>query len=218
MAHKPADLTGTKRSHFVVTGFAGKDHRGIRMWSCLCDCGAVFQTRANRILSGEKQSCGCVGRARQSKLVSTHGMSKTPEFRAWESAKRRCRNKNDKDYHNYGGRGIEFSREWDSFESFFRDMGPRPGPGYSIDRIDVNGNYEPGNCRWATMKTQSNNRRDNILVPIDGKRVSLFAYFGQGRYQAYQRASYRIKQGWSVADAIFQPRLRNGEGWRASVA
>lgn len=207
MGRKALDLTGQRKEHFTIQEFAGRDHRGIRMWLCVCDCGNRFKERANRLSGGplDRQSCGCVQREGQKYRTRTHGMTGSPEFKSWDGAKRRCNNPNDKDFPNYGGRGIRFSEAWAKFEDFYRDMGPRPGPGYSLDRIDVNGDYEPGNCRWATAKLQSNNRRENVMVRVNGAEISLFAYYGSKRSASWQRASYRIRKGWSVADAIFQP-------------
>ncbi|MBV6304943.1 hypothetical protein KVP10_08585 [Candidimonas humi] len=183
----------------------GPNKRSQHIWRCVCDCGNEFRTRACRLTSGERTDCGCIGRKRKIAKISKHGMTGTPEFKSWEGAKRRCRNPHDKNYANYGGRGIKFSEKWNDFANFYRDMGAKPGADYSLDRIDTNGNYEPDNCRWATQRVQQNNRRNNVKVRVNGVELSLFVYFGRIRSSAWQRAAYRLKQGWSMADAIFQP-------------
>jgi hypothetical protein len=142
-----------------------------------CDCGNEKRIRADGIKTGVVQSCGCLGIERRSEssaiACTTHGFTKggrgnvkwTPEYRAWVGMKGRCFNEKYVKYSYWGGRGITVCDKWkDDFPAFLADMGGRPGPGYSIDRIDNNGNYEPGNCRWADAKTQRNNRRDSQKV------------------------------------------------------
>jgi hypothetical protein len=113
--------------------------------------------------SGDVRSCGCLQREIIARRNRTHGHSvrgaETPTYRSWKAMHTRCTNPNPSTWAHYGGRGIEICERWRSFESFLEDMGERP-EGTSIDRIDVDGNYEPGNCRWATPTEQRANRRD----------------------------------------------------------
>lgn len=135
---------------------------------CRCVCGKEKLIRKYEILNGKTKSCGCYN----SKRVVKHGMHNTKEYSSWTHMKERCNNPNHCAYANYGGRGISVCPEWDSFEQFFQDMGFAP-EGTSLDRIDTNGNYDRYNCRWATNKEQSNNRRDTRLIEHNGQLVPL---------------------------------------------
>jgi hypothetical protein len=136
----------------------------IRWWECKCDCGKVIQVPQSQV-SGKRavQSCGCVSAEKLSVISRKHGFARRvgrpPEYHVWASMKRRCRSPNDPEFHNYGGRGIAVCERWNSFAHFYLDMGSRPSSIHSIDRINNDGNYEPGNCRWATPKEQRANQR-----------------------------------------------------------
>lgn len=152
-----------------------------RLYEALCDCGTVCVKRHNNLQSGITNSCGCLQRERTGDAVRKHGQrrhdstgGKTKTYRTWLGIKARCSNPTNVDFHRYGARGINVCQAWDeSFEQFLADMGQHPGGDLSIDRIDVNGNYEPGNCRWATPKEQANNRRSAVRFEYQGRVMSV---------------------------------------------
>jgi hypothetical protein len=147
------DLTGKRFGRWTVRAYAGD-----RKWSCLCDCGARVIVDGNELRRGSSKSCGCRRRELAKARATKHGMSGTPEYNSWSAMMARCFNPRHPHYENYGGQGISVYEDWRSILGWFADMGTRP-PGCSLDRIDPNGNYEPGNCRWADRKQQRQNRR-----------------------------------------------------------
>ena len=153
-----ADLTGFVFSRFTVLSYAGKS-AGKSNWLCICVCGTQKVVRGSHLTGRKTRSCGCLELQLLSERSKTHGMSKTRPYRIWRDMINRCHYEPYPERHLYGGRGIEVCQRWrDSFESFIADMG-LPESHLSIDRIDSNGNYEPGNCRWSDAKTQASNRR-----------------------------------------------------------
>lgn len=156
--------------------------RGKLHWLCRCDCGVPLELSGLWIVSG-KASCGCIKRERlEARRAAAKAEGKPPQYwrryrayHTWYSMLDRCENPKCRGYPDYGGRGIKVCEAWHTFENFFRDMGERPD-GLSLDRIDNNGNYEPANCRWATMKMQARNRRNSIVILEDGARTPLCEY------------------------------------------
>jgi hypothetical protein len=175
---KRLDLTGQRFGRLVaLERYSERTEYGKSQWECKCDCGCILLVVTGALTTGNTKSCGCqrTDSSRQNGLNrKTHGMTGTAEYKAWQSLRERCFDPEHEQYHNYGGRGITVCERWqESFENFYEDMGARPGIGYSIDRKDNDGNYEPSNCRWATFQEQINNRRVSVLYDFEGERLTV---------------------------------------------
>jgi len=155
--------------------------------------------------SGHTKSCGCLSGETTAIRNTTHGLSKNPLYGLWIKVKDRCSNQNCEDYKYYGARGIKVCDRWlNSFPNFLADMGPRPSRSHSIDRINTNGNYEPGNCRWATPLQQNSNRRNSRLFEHGGKSLTLQQWSIEVGVRLGTIAS-RIDNGWSIEEALTIP-------------
>jgi len=180
---------GKKFNALTVLSVAPRT-RGKRMVVAQCDCGKVVTIRESKLRIQE--SCGC---------KRNHGHSAEPQYKVWKQMIQRCTNPNFRQFADYGGRGIAVCARWrQSYVNFLEDMGPRP-PGTTIDRINVDGDYEPGNCRWATRTEQALNTTRNVIVDVGGHRVPLkMAAEMTGLRYGTLRA--RLKRGWDPARAV----------------
>lgn len=153
--HTVTDLTGNVYGRLTVLGYSPSVKHQLSRWVVLCECGKKFTIYGMSLASNKTKSCGCL----QKEKAQKHGNSAHPLYKIWTSINYRCNNSNCKDYPNYGGRGIK--NLFESFEDFCASMGKRPC-GYTVERLDVNGHYGPGNCIWIPNSQQSQNRRCNI--------------------------------------------------------
>lgn len=213
------DLTGKRFGRLIVIGFSHRDQHKNKLWYCRCDCGNESIVRGGNLVSGGSTSCGCYRRERRTK----HGHSKrgkiSPEYHAWQAIFQRCTNPNDVQWYLYGERGISICEGWHEFKNFFADLRKRPNRSYSIDRIDNDGNYSCGhcpectknewvaNCRWATKKQQSRNRRNNHLIVYKGQTKTVAGWAEYSGLE-YRTLLSRIEFGWSIEDAIEKPLQR----------
>lgn len=204
------DLTGKRFGRLVVVTKSNlRTPSGGVKWVCECDCGSTFNALGQSIRKGHTLSCGCLHReavSRMGKANATHGLSNTPEFRSWYSMKTRCYNEKSHAYPDYGGRGIKVCERWlNSFELFLKDMGPRPSVGHSIERNDNNGDYEPGNCRWATRLEQSNNKRSNKKFNIDGELKTITQLAKERGILVSTLARRLSRDSLSIEEALSRP-------------
>lgn len=171
---------------------------------CLCDCGVVKLVSNSLLRSGKTESCGCMKlEALQKRVVHGYNRqnSRSSEYDAWNNMRARTGNPKSSHYKDYGGRGIKVCERWGSFENFISDMGDKPSSKHSLDRIDVNGDYTPENCRWATKKEQARNCRNSVHITCNGETKTL-AEWAEVTGVRRETISKRIKAGWPVEEAL----------------
>jgi hypothetical protein len=199
------DLTGQRFNYLTVIGRDSLTKKGQVIWKCRCDCGNITRGIGNQLRNGRKKSCGC---KTDRSFNKTHGMSKTRIYREWQSMKKRCNNKDNYDYKDYGGRGIKVCKEWnESFEAF-RDWAYANG--YSdkltIERINNDMGYAPDNCMWIPMEEQSKNRRLCKMITYNEKTQNLHRWcieLGKD-YKLVHNRMYQL--GWNFEKAISTPK------------
>lgn len=210
MAKNVPDITGQTFGRWLVVKQDGRGSHGEEQYLCRCSCGAERTLRRSSLTSGNSKSCGCFSRDAAISRGITHGRSNTRLYRIWAGIIQRCCNsRNRYEWEKYGGRGITVCEEWknsfEAFESWALSNGYSDS--LSIDRVDVNGNYEPMNCRWATIYEQSNNKRTSRFIEFNGetKTVREFA----DKYGLNYSCLYaRLRNGWSVERALLTPTMK----------
>lgn len=190
-----------KLNYLTAVAYAGSDGKK-SLWVVRCDCGKEFIMPATEFLKGRQKSCGCMRRKLIGDAQATHRLSTHPMYHVWRSMKERCLLPTAQAWKNYGGRGIKVCNRWlGSFENFWEDMSPSYRPGLSLDRIDVDGDYCPENCRWVTDKAQARNKRNTRLVDTPQGIMPLFEAVEKSGIGA-TTLCYRAKRG-VPADMLF---------------
>lgn len=202
---KLIDLSGQRFGRLVVLRRDGtKGNKAT--WRCLCDCGKEHVVLVSGLKNGHTQSCGCLkieSDAKGSRL--RHGESNSPEHKVWMGMLDRCKNQNSTFYAIYGGRGIAVCERWTTFENFLADMGPRPSLRHSIDRIDNDGDYEPGNCRWASAMQQANNTSKNVNITICERTMTMAQWCRETGIDPDLASQRILRDKWSPEDAVTTP-------------
>lgn len=193
------DLTNKRFGDLVAISYYKDFSKPGYVWICKCDCGKECKVRSSNLIQGHTKSCGC----KKSNYI--HGKTYSTEWYSYIGMIRRCYDKKCNRYNIYGNRGIVVCERWlDSFENFYADMGKKPSAKHSLDRIDVNGNYEQKNCRWADDITQSRNRRNVKIITINGLSMTIPEWAERQKISA-KRIRSRIYYGWSCEEAILTP-------------
>jgi hypothetical protein len=194
------DLAGKVIGRWTVLGNGPSWHHGKRRLICRCACGQERLIDKQNLMRGGTKSCGC---SRTGGVKRSAGARRL--YKVWIEMIRRCHSQNSKYYYNYGARGITVCQEWrDSLEAFYAHIGDRPTINHSIDRIDNNRGYEPGNVRWATRKVQNRNQRKNILITMDGE-TRVFADWAEHYGISWSTVKVRLKNGWETERAFKVP-------------
>ena len=197
---------GMKFGRLTVTSTLKKNAKNYLV--CSCDCGGTAITLLCRLKSGETKSCGCLRKEKAIDRLTKHGMSHTRLSRIWRGIKSRCTNKNHHYYKNYGGRGIKICDEWENDFSAFSEWAFDNGydDSLTIDRIDVNGDYTPENCRWTSNKIQCNNKRNNHIVTIEGVSHTISEWSDISGI-GYGTIKSRVERGWTGRNILIKPKI-----------
>jgi hypothetical protein len=207
------DLTGKRFGRILVLSGVPSVPGKNKKWVCVCDCGTEKTITGQSLRDGKTISCGCFHRemvARNAAINNrTHGRSRTYIYAVWRGMMVRCHKPTATSYPNYGARGIVVCERWHKFENFLADIGERPSSNHSLDRIDNDGNYEPGNCRWATQEEQLNNTRVNVKITYNGETLTAIQWarkLGMAPHTVYNRHS----KGWSPERIFTTPITPSG--------
>jgi hypothetical protein len=206
------NIAGQRFGKLVAIERIGRDPLGAAVWSAMCDCGNLTSGAARNIRAGKKKSCGCLSSSIKER-ATTHGASVKgsrlrPTYQSWLNMRMRCLQPTHQAYSRYAGRGIGICERWASFENFLEDMGERPSPKHSIERIDNDGHYEPGNCRWATIVDQARNRRSNVHITYCGETLTL-SQWSERTGLAISLISRRLQAGLEPDEILTKPSNRD---------
>lgn len=205
--YRVKDITGQKFNQLTVVRFIGRKYPGNSnlYWECDCDCGNRVEVNRNNLMTGAVKRCKDCGRLNTTKAHTKHSKSYTKEHHTWRHILDRCHNSSNQSYRLYGERGITVCDEWrNSFEAFYSHVGDAPSPKHSLDRIDNNKGYQPGNVRWATAKQQSRNNRRNRVLTMNGKSMCL-AEWSEVTGIGATVISRRLSIGWDVEKTLTTP-------------
>lgn len=197
------DITGKRFGKLVVIGRSKFNIRSKPAWDCICDCGNKKSMSGSLLKNGNSTSCGC----KTIETATTHGMAGTHTYNVWTRMHNRCSNTKERQYKNYGGRGIKVCHEWKSFEVFYKDMGHQLR-GMSLDRINVDGDYCKDNCRWVSMAEQQSNKRNNTYVEHNGEKHTLAQW---GRITGIDPKVIRsriFRSKWTIEKALTTSTLK----------
>jgi len=204
-AHNFIDLTEQLFDRLTVLSRAANGSDGRTRWMCQCSCGALRVVDAKALRRRATKSCGCFKIEENTQRSRTHGMAHTAEYFVWKNMKARCLNPRSSRYADYGGRGITICARWqDSFVNFYEDMGPRPGPKYTIERVRNSEGYAPDNCIWATLSVQARNKRTSLSFTLNDITQSLLEW-AQSIGMNYHTLYYRLQCGLSLEEAMARP-------------
>ena len=202
------DLTDRIFTRLTVLYYVGK-YDDNHMWACECIDGNIRYVSGRALKSESVKSCGCLAKGHYLNINKTHGFSKEKMFNVWKGIISRCCNPKYNEYKNYGARGITVCEEWkNDYLRFKEDVGEKPSPEHSLDRIDNNGNYCKENCRWATPEEQSNNKRTNAFIEYNGKTLTVQQW---SRETGIKRGviNHRLSLGWDAEKILTTPVIKN---------
>lgn len=191
------DMTGSVCGRLTVLG-RDRTEGGVLFWKCRCSCGTEKSVRAALLRNGMVQSCGCWRKERLQK----HDRTGSRVYRIWVNMIQRCTNPKVRTYPQYGGRGIGFDERWKDFMNFYADMGDPPSDHHTLERNEVDGNYTKSNCRWATIREQMANKRNNRNITYNGK-TQILAEWARELGVHHTTIRKRLLKGWSVKDALY---------------
>lgn len=201
-------MIGETYGRLTIIGDGGRNHINRPIAHCQCACGRELTTLYPNLRNGHTRSCGCISREVTTARNLRHGLSKTPIHNTWLNMRARCHSPSASGYHKYGARGISVCERWrNSFDAFLADVGPKPSPRHSLERINNDGHYEPGNVRWATATEQARNRRSSHVITVNGVSRTV-AEWTERMNVNHWFVRNRLRRGWSEHDAVTVPPKR----------